>query len=71
VSPGAACGEKVTKARSGAAGHPNKGYTVVQPYNTQLDFTNENFPGSVGNPGKVEIARKGYVLKKTNKKTES
>src|SRR5258708_24630154 len=32
---------------SGAAGHPNKGYTVVRPYNTQLDFTNENFPGSV------------------------
>src|SRR5258708_2477634 len=32
---------------SGAAGHPNKGYTVVQPYKTQLDFTNENFPGSV------------------------
>src|SRR6266404_9377176 len=31
---------------SGAAGHPNKGYTVVRPYNTQLDFTNENFPGS-------------------------
>src|SRR5258708_21165575 len=32
---------------SGAAGRPNKGYTVVRPYNTQLDFTNENFPGSV------------------------
>jgi hypothetical protein len=32
---------------SGAAGHPNKGYTVVRPYNTQLDFINENFPGSV------------------------
>jgi hypothetical protein len=32
---------------SGAAGHPNKGYTEVRPYNTQLDFTNENFPGSV------------------------
>jgi hypothetical protein len=32
---------------SGAAGHPNKGYTVVRPYKTQLDFTNENFPGSV------------------------
>jgi len=32
---------------SGAAGHPNKGYTVVRPYNTHLDFTNENFPGSV------------------------
>jgi hypothetical protein len=31
---------------SGAAGHPNKGYTVVRSYNTQLDFTNENFPGS-------------------------
>jgi hypothetical protein len=32
---------------SGAAGHPNKGYTVVRRYKTQLDFTNENFPGSV------------------------
>jgi hypothetical protein len=32
---------------SGAAGHPNKGYTLVQPYHTQLNFTNENFPGSV------------------------
>ena len=32
---------------SGAAGHPNKGYTVVRPYKTQLDFTNVNFPGSV------------------------
>lgn len=32
---------------SGAAGHPNKGYIVVKPYNTQADFTNENFPGSV------------------------
>jgi hypothetical protein len=32
---------------SGAAGHPNKGYTVVQPYKNQFDFTNENFPGSV------------------------
>ena len=32
---------------SGAAGHPNKGYTVVRPYNAQSDFTNENFPGSV------------------------
>jgi PEP-CTERM motif len=30
---------------SGAAGHPNKGYTTVPPsYNTS--FTNENFPGS-------------------------
>ena len=32
---------------SGAAGHPNKGYTVVRPYMTQVDFTNENFPSSV------------------------
>src|SRR5258708_30433152 len=32
---------------SGAAGHPNKGYTVVRPYNSQLAFKNENFPGSV------------------------
>jgi hypothetical protein len=32
---------------SGAAGHPNKGYTVVRPDNTQFAFTNENFPGSV------------------------
>ncbi|MGH7028812.1 MAG: PEP-CTERM sorting domain-containing protein [Stellaceae bacterium] len=31
---------------SGAAGHPNKGYTVVPPYG-QANFTNENFPGSV------------------------
>lgn len=30
---------------SGAAGHPNKGYTVVPPYG-QANFTNENFPGS-------------------------
>lgn len=30
-----------------AAGHPNKGHSVVRPYNTPLDFTNENFPGSV------------------------
>lgn len=29
---------------SGAAGHPNKGYTTVPPYTS---FTNENFPGSV------------------------
>jgi hypothetical protein len=28
---------------SGAAGHPNKGYTVGSPYTS---FTNENFPGS-------------------------
>src|SRR5258707_10693977 len=40
-------GEIVGYLGSGAAGHPNKGYTVVQPYKTQLDFTNENFPGSV------------------------
>jgi hypothetical protein len=32
---------------SGAAGHPNKGYTVVRLYKTQFDFINENFPGSV------------------------
>ena len=31
---------------SGAAGHPNKGYTLVPPYG-QANFTNENFPGSV------------------------
>jgi hypothetical protein len=31
---------------SGAAGHPNKGYTVNPPYN-QGDFKNENFPHSV------------------------
>lgn len=31
---------------SGAAQHPNKGYTVVPPY-AQANFTNENFPGSV------------------------
>jgi hypothetical protein len=30
---------------SGAAGHPNKGYTVVPPYG-QANFTDENFPGS-------------------------
>jgi hypothetical protein len=30
---------------SGAAGHPNQGYTVVPPYGAP-DFTNENFPGS-------------------------
>lgn len=31
---------------SGAAGHPNKGYTVTPPYG-QANFVNENFPGSV------------------------
>jgi hypothetical protein len=31
---------------SGAAGHPNKGYTLVPPYG-QMNYTNENFPGSV------------------------
>jgi hypothetical protein len=31
---------------SGAAGHPNQGYTVVPPYG-QANFTSENFPGSV------------------------
>ena len=31
---------------SGAAGHPNKGYTIVKPY-TQGNYTNENFPGSI------------------------
>jgi hypothetical protein len=30
---------------SGAAGHPNKGYTVRPPYG-QSDFRSENFPGS-------------------------
>jgi hypothetical protein len=40
-------GEIVGYFGSGAAGHPNKGYTAIQPYNTQSDFTNENFPGSV------------------------
>jgi PEP-CTERM motif len=29
---------------SGAAGHPNKGYTTIPPYTS---FTNENFPGSM------------------------
>ena len=32
---------------SGAMGHPNKGYTVVSPYSTLANFTNENFTGSV------------------------
>jgi hypothetical protein len=31
---------------SGAAGHPNQGYTVVPPYG-QANFNSENFPGSV------------------------
>jgi hypothetical protein len=31
---------------SGAAGFPNKGYTVVPPYG-QANFTNENFPNSL------------------------
>jgi hypothetical protein len=30
---------------SGAAGHPNKGYTVAPPYSS-ASFTNENVPGS-------------------------
>src|SRR5215472_15761495 len=30
---------------SGAQGHPNKGYTLTPPYR-QLDFRNQNFPGS-------------------------
>jgi hypothetical protein len=30
---------------SGAAGHPNKGYTLVPPF-AQHSFLNENFPGS-------------------------
>ena len=30
---------------SGAAGHPNKGYTIKPPYG-QGNYTNENFPGS-------------------------
>src|SRR6202007_1331761 len=34
---------------SGAAGHPNKGYTIVRSGAkvNQADFINENFPGSV------------------------
>jgi hypothetical protein len=31
---------------SGAAGHPNMGYTLSSPYG-QANYTNENFPGSV------------------------
>jgi probable HAF family extracellular repeat protein len=31
---------------SGAAGHPNKGYTLDPPYG-QANYVNENFPGSV------------------------
>jgi hypothetical protein len=31
---------------SGATGHPNKGYTLMPPYN-QNNYTNENFPGSM------------------------
>jgi hypothetical protein len=31
---------------SGAAGHPNQGYTLVPPYG-QANYANENFPGSV------------------------
>ena len=31
---------------SGAVGHPNKGYTLKPPYG-QIDYINENFPGSV------------------------
>jgi hypothetical protein len=30
---------------SGAKGHPNKGYTLTPPYH-QVDFRNQNFPGS-------------------------
>lgn len=30
---------------SGAAGHPNKGYLLAPPYG-QVDYSNENFPGS-------------------------
>jgi hypothetical protein len=30
---------------SGAAGHPNKGYTLTPPYR-QTDFRNQNFPGA-------------------------
>ncbi|HEY3903330.1 MAG TPA: hypothetical protein VGM14_05480 [Streptosporangiaceae bacterium] len=30
---------------SGAKGHPNKGYTLKPPYH-QVDFRNQNFPGS-------------------------
>jgi|SRR6516165_1209505 hypothetical protein len=35
---------------SGAAGHPNKGYTVVPPYG-QANFTSENFTTSCPDPG--------------------
>jgi hypothetical protein len=31
---------------SGAAGHPNKGYTLSKPYHQQ-NYSSENFPGSV------------------------
>jgi hypothetical protein len=31
---------------SGAAGHPNQGYTIAPPYG-QANYTSENFPGSV------------------------
>jgi hypothetical protein len=31
---------------SGAAGHPNQGYTLASPYGS-ANYTNENFPGSV------------------------
>ncbi len=31
---------------SGAAGHPNQGYTLTKPYG-QGNYTNENYPGSV------------------------
>jgi hypothetical protein len=27
---------------SGAAGHPNKGYIVVKPYNTQANFSTQS-----------------------------
>src|SRR5258707_9091523 len=39
-------GEIVGYLGSGAAGHPNKGYTDVTPHQTQLSFTNEKFPAS-------------------------
>ena len=31
---------------SGAAGHPNKGYYLLPPHYSQLDYRIENFPGS-------------------------
>lgn len=44
---------------SGAAGHPNKGYTLVAPYG-QGNYTNENFPGSVQTQV-TALNNKGYT----------